>query len=140
MEQRIPLKPLYVVSVFISIAAGCLALGIVIIAQFNFLKVLPHLFLLTDAVFALIIASVVFMISLVNIWLVIYVGNRYENKGKAIKIRFLLGSLFSSIPLFIGGLLIKLFGILMIQKIGLQTDSNAVLQQQTSPLIIVFCF
>ncbi len=142
MEQRTPLKSLYAVTVFISIAAGCLALGIVLIAQFDFLKIVPHLFILTDVAFALIIAGVVFMISLVNIWLIIYFSNRYKNKEKAIRIRILLSIVFSSIPLFIGGLLIKLLGLLMVQKTGLHhiTDANTVLQQQTSPLIIVILF
>src|ERR1035437_2179894 len=108
MKQKISVKPLYAVSIFISIAAGCLAFGIAVVAQFTILKVIPHIFLLTDVLFALIIGGIVLTISIITIWLIAFLDNRYDNKIKALRIRFGLSCLLSSIPLLIGAFLMNL--------------------------------
>jgi two-component system, LytTR family, sensor kinase len=148
MEQKLPLSQLYITAISASISMGVLALGMITIAQANILKSIPTFFVLGDAIIALIIAVVTFMICLVNIWTVMYIHRRYRDIKKGQKIGFILTYLLSSIPLIIGGLLIRLFRDLLTQKINLQMviGQNAIVHQQIEvhpiyhPLLLVVFF
>jgi len=142
MEQKISLKPLYVLTIFISIAAACLALGISVVTQFFILNVIPRLFLFTDIVFALIIGSIVLTISLINIWLIIFMGKRHESEHKSMRFRFLLSYILSSIPLLIGGVLMSLVGALITPKLGSFTtaDLQPVIQNHIDTIVLVILF
>jgi two-component system, LytTR family, sensor kinase len=141
MEQKFRTKALFVVTTFISLAAGFLAFAIEMVTQFYFLKIVPHLFILTDLIFALIIAGVVFMISLVNMRLITFIDSRTEKKDRNFRVRFLLSFAFSSIPLFMGYLLIRFFGNLVNLKINLHPGAASnIIPYQTSPFVFMILF
>lgn len=143
MKQKITLKQLYPTTIFISIATGFFTLGILLVAHFNFLKTVPSIILLADVVVSLVIAVIVFMICLVNIWVTNYGNKKYENKKKAIRTSVLLSYLFSTIPLLIGALLMTLFRILAASKLAEYnaTTTNPVIQNHhISTLFIVVLF
>ena len=116
--KKILLKQLYVISAFITIAAGVLALGIVVVEQFYFIKIIYPSFWLYDILFALIVAGVVFVICLGYIWITNYFRKRNKNTQKVLRKSFITNSLFSSIPLLTGGALINILGNQMAIKIG----------------------
>lgn len=143
MKQKITLKQLYKTTILISIATGFFTLGILLVAHFNFLTTVPSIIFLTDVVISLVTTIVIFMICLVNIWVINYGNKKYENKKKAIRTSVLLSYLFSSIPLFIGGLLMTLFRILAASKLAefnATTANPAIQNHHISALFIVVIF
>ncbi len=116
--EKILLKRLYIVSVLGAIIAGVLALGIVVVAQFYFIKIVYPSFWLYDFLFALIISGIVFVISLGYIWFTNYFTKRYKYTARVLRNVFFTNSLFSSIPLFVGGVLLNLLGDQMKSKVG----------------------
>ncbi|GET25664.1 hypothetical protein NT017_19930 [Prolixibacter sp. NT017] len=143
MEKAL-LKKLYIFSVFGSITAGVLALGIVVVSQFYFIKIVIPSFWVYDFLFALIVAGVVFTISLCYIWITNYLGKRHKNFSGLHQIKVLgINSLFSLIPLLTGGLLINLLGNQIAAKIG--NDASGELyflsqQQHPKTLFVVILF
>jgi len=141
MEQKLRRRALYVVATFISLAAGCMALALEVVTQFYFLKNAPHLFILPDLIFALIIASIVFLISLINIAVSTYVGKKSQNKSRMFRVQFLLSFVFASVPLFIGYLLMRFFGSFIVQKYNIHSSiGSGAVPYQTSPLLFVTVF
>jgi len=124
MMEKILLKKLYIISIFGAIAAGVLALGIVVVSQFYFIKIPYSSFWLYDILFALIIAGIVFVICLGYIWITSYLKKREKNPAKAFRRTFLTNALFSSIPLFSGGMLINWLGKQMIIKVGTANSND----------------
>ncbi len=140
MEQKVSLKTrLYVVATFVSLAAGCLAMAIEVITQFYLLRIVLQF--LTNLAFAFIIAGVVFLINVINIRLITYIDNKTTEKVKAIRLRVPLSFVFSSIPLFIGYLLIRFMGNQIAQKIDLPSAVvSHMISHQTSPWIFIVLF
>lgn len=102
MKQEIPLKQLYTASASFSIAAGLLMLGWIVAVQFNFLKSIHPLLLLSDILIASSIACIIFGICLINIWLTSHFNNKYKDNKKETRLRILLSYLLSSIPMIVG--------------------------------------
>lgn len=124
MMEKILLKKLYLISVFGAIAAGVLALGIVVIAQFYFIKIVDPSFGLYDILFALIVAGIIFVICLGYIWITNYFIKRNKNAQNVLLKSLTTNSLFSLIPLLTGGVLINLLGNKMSLKIGPETSGE----------------
>ncbi len=118
MMGKILLKRLFIVAVLGAIIAGVLALGIVIVAQFYFIKIVYPSFWLYDILFALIISGIVFLISLGYILFIHYFTKRFKDTGRVLRNVFFANSLYSLIPLLAGGLLIHLLGNQMTSKVG----------------------
>jgi len=134
-------RALYVVAAFISLSTGCLALAIELTTQFYFLKNVPNLFILPDLIFALIIASIVFSISLINILVITYFGKRTEKKSREFRARFLFSYVFSSIPLLMGYLLMRFFGSIIVQKNDIHSIvASSAIPYKTSPLLFIILF
>ncbi len=113
-------------AVFISLAVGCLALTVEMLTQYYFLHIEPQHLLFANLIFALIISCIVFIIGIINIYLLSHI------KGSPIRTarkRLLLSLLFSSAPLFAGFLATKLLGSLISDKINIK----ALIFKQESP-------
>ena len=118
MMGKILLKRLYIVAVLGAVIAGVLALGIVVVAQFYFIKIVYPSFWLYDILFALIISGIVFVICLGYIWFTHFFTKRYKYTARVLRNVFFTNSLFSAIPLFVGGVLLNLLGDQMASKAG----------------------
>jgi sensor histidine kinase YesM len=138
--EKILLKKLYIVSAFGAIIAGVLALGIVVIAQFYFIKVVYPSFWLYDILFALIVSGIVFVICLGYIWFTHYFTKRYKYTAKLLLNVFFTNSLFSLIPLLVGGMLLKLLGNQMTSKVGAIASNELNSAPQPLHLSTLFLF
>jgi two-component system, LytTR family, sensor kinase len=117
MNNDISFKAHLALAAFISVAAGCLALTVEMLTQYYFLQIEPIHLLFASLIFALIISGTVFIISIVNIYLLSHLkGNPYHTARK----RLLLSLLFSSVPLFAGFFATKLLGRIISDKIDLR--------------------
>jgi len=111
-------RAILVLAVFISLAAGCLALTVEILTQHYFLQIDSKRLLFANLIFALIISCTVFIISIINIYLMSHLKG---NPNRKIRKQLLLSLLFSSVPLFAGLYATKLLGSIISDKINLKT-------------------
>ena len=118
-------RALLALAVFISLAAGCLALTVEMLTQHYFLKIEPQHLLFANLIFALIISCTVFIISIINIYLMSHLKDR---PNRTVRKQLLLSLLFSSVPLFAGLFAIKQLGSIISNKI----DIKAILLKQES--------
>ena len=110
-------KAILALAVFISLAAGCLALTVEMLTQHYFLQIEPKHLLFPNLIFALIISCTVFTISIVNIYLM---PHQKGNPNRTMRKQLLLNLLFSSVPLFGGLFATKLLGYVISDRINLK--------------------
>jgi two-component system, LytTR family, sensor kinase len=110
-------RALLALAVFISLAAGCLALTVEMLTQYYFLQIEPKHLLFPNLIFALIISCTAFTISIVNIYLM---PHQKGSPNRTMRKQLLLNLLFSSVPLFGGLFATKLLGYVISDGINLK--------------------
>ncbi len=109
--EKILLVRLHILAIFFGISAGVLTLGIVVVSQFYFLKIVYSSFWLLNGLFALIIAGIVLTICLSYIWIRNYCDNKYRSDyTRAMRKSFFINFLFSPFPIWTGLIFIKMLG------------------------------
>lgn len=111
-------KVLFMLAAFISLAAGCLALTVEMLTQYYFLQIEPQHLLFANLIFALIISCTVFIISIINIYLMSRLKGDSDHIARK---QVLLSLLFSSAPILAGLFATKILGRIISDRMNLQS-------------------